>query len=112
MPDPHDVSFGFGRRICPGRLIADTSLFLTIAHTLAVFNITKPLSERGLEAESNADFTPGIISHPTEFKCVFSPRTPEHRDRIVQFEQDHPFEKSDAAYLEEALKARQGSFQE
>src|SRR5580658_4152704 len=40
-PDPNTLSFGFGRRICPGRVLADTSVYLTIAQSLAVFNISK-----------------------------------------------------------------------
>jgi cytochrome P450 len=35
--DPSRYAFGFGRRICPGRLLADANLFLVIAHSLAVF---------------------------------------------------------------------------
>lgn len=107
VPDPSNVSFGFGRRVCPGRLVADISLFLTIAHTLALFNITKPVKEDGQEAEPTIDFTPGIISHPEDFECVFSPRSPEHRELIVEFEKTHPFEKGDAPYLKEVLKERQ-----
>ena len=34
-------SFGFGKRICPGRRLADTTLFITIASLLSVFNIKK-----------------------------------------------------------------------
>ncbi|KAJ5193030.1 Cytochrome P450 [Penicillium cf. viridicatum] len=52
--DPGDVSFGFGRRVCPGRLIAETSIFLIIAHTLAVFDIRKP-AENGEETKSTLD---------------------------------------------------------
>ncbi|KAJ5623806.1 hypothetical protein N7510_000115 [Penicillium lagena] len=102
-PDPHDVSFGFGRRICPGRLIADTSIFLTIAHTLAVFDITRPPQQEGHEFELNIDFTPGIISHPEKFECIFTPRGPSHRELILEVEREHPFEHSDANTLAQAL---------
>lgn len=40
-PDPEQFVFGFGRRICPGRNLALNALFLNIAQSLAVFNITK-----------------------------------------------------------------------
>ncbi|CAG8247576.1 unnamed protein product [Penicillium olsonii] len=106
-PDPYNVSFGFGRRLCPGRLVADISLFLTISHTLAVFNITKPLNKDGQEVESSVNFTPGIISHPEEYECVFTPRSNEHREHVLEFERNHPFEKGDAPYLKEVLKERQ-----
>lgn len=98
------MSFGFGRRVCPGRQIADASLFLTIANTLAVFDVKKPLGEDGKEIEPPVDFTPGIISHPTPYKCRIIPRSQEHKQLISDFEKDHPFEDSDAKDLERALK--------
>jgi cytochrome P450 len=33
--------FGFGKRICPGRHLADDTLFIVIASLLSVFNIKK-----------------------------------------------------------------------
>ncbi|KAL1739761.1 cytochrome P450, partial [Schizophyllum fasciatum] len=39
--DPRTICFGFGRRICPGKELADVSLFLACAAVLATFNITK-----------------------------------------------------------------------
>lgn len=45
--------------ICPGRHLADTSLFLTCASILHAFNITPPLDDNGspikLEAKVVAD---------------------------------------------------------
>ncbi|OQE21680.1 hypothetical protein PENSTE_c011G00749 [Penicillium steckii] len=102
--DPADVSFGFGRRICPGRLIADASLYLTIANTLAVFDIRKPIGDDGKEVELPEDFTPGIISHPIPYTCRITPRSEEHRQLIVDFEKYNPFENSDADDLAKALK--------
>ncbi|KAH7305281.1 cytochrome P450 [Stachybotrys elegans] len=40
-PDPGTYPFGFGRRICPGRFFADSSLYLNIAQSLACFRIAK-----------------------------------------------------------------------
>ena len=34
-------AFGFGRRICPGRFFADTTLFIVIASLFSVFKIEK-----------------------------------------------------------------------
>jgi cytochrome P450 len=33
--------FGFGKRICPGRHLADATLFIAIASLLSVFDIKK-----------------------------------------------------------------------
>jgi hypothetical protein len=40
-------SFGFGRRICPGRHLADATMFIAISSLLSVFNIKKGNSVNG-----------------------------------------------------------------
>ncbi|KAF5710714.1 oxidoreductase [Fusarium mundagurra] len=50
-PSPSDLVFGFGRRACPGRWIADQTLFLSIAQTLAVFKIEREVDGEGREIE-------------------------------------------------------------
>lgn len=71
--DPYEVSFGFGRRICPGRVLADVSIFICCAMTLAVFNISK-YCEDGIVFEPDTETTSGAISHPTPFKCTIKSR--------------------------------------
>jgi hypothetical protein len=100
--DPGDVSFGFGRRVCPGRLIAETSVFLMIAHTLAVFDIKKPIGKDGKQIEPTVDFTPGILSHPVLFEATFIPRSQEHKQLISDFEKAHPFVEGDSRILKDA----------
>ncbi|KAJ4005762.1 hypothetical protein NW752_011090 [Fusarium irregulare] len=93
--DPHAFVFGFGRRVCPGRVLADNALFLNIAQSLAVFNITK---EKGDTRE--AFFTPGIVSHPSPFKASITPRSAHHERMIRSLEQKHPWETSDSHILD------------
>jgi hypothetical protein len=102
--DPGDAAFGFGRRVCPGRLVAETSIFLMIAHTLAIFNIKKPVGNDGKEIEPKVEFSPGILSHLAPYKAAFVPRSAEHKQLIVDFEKSHPFEKGDSKLLENAVK--------
>lgn len=45
--DPREVCFGFGRRVCPGSVLAQASLYITAAMSLAVFDISKKVDERG-----------------------------------------------------------------
>ncbi|KAF9050853.1 cytochrome P450 [Hymenopellis radicata] len=52
--DPRHACFGFGRRICPGLHLAEASVYILVATSLAVFNIS-PVIENG-----NTD---GTISH-------------------------------------------------
>ena len=95
--DPHLLVFGFGRRACPGRTLADANVFLTLAQTLAVFNISKPLSKGDRDLEY--DFIPGVISHPAPFDVSIQPRSDGHRELIVSLEESYPWEKSDADLL-------------
>ncbi|OKL57715.1 hypothetical protein UA08_06907 [Talaromyces atroroseus] len=98
-PDPHDFAFGFGRRICPGRLLADTALFINIVQALSVFKIRKPL-ENGLEVEPVVEFLPGVVSHPAPFRASIQPRSPHHEALIRSIEQTHPWEPSDAKLMQ------------
>nr|BAL05184.1 cytochrome P450 [Phanerodontia chrysosporium] len=39
VPNPADVAFGFGRRICPGRFMGYQTMWLALARMLAAFDI-------------------------------------------------------------------------
>lgn len=99
-PDPKNFIFGFGRRICPGRLLAESSVWLTVAKTLAALDISKGVDEKGAEIEPTVDFLPGIISHPVPFKATIKARSPKHEELIRAVELDHPWEESSAKALE------------
>lgn len=77
-----------------------------IAHTLAVFDIRKPIGEDEKEIEPTVYFTPGILSHPVPFKAAFTPRSQKHEQLIIDFEKAHPFGKGDSEVLAEALRNR------
>ncbi|KAF2813396.1 putative cytochrome P450 oxidoreductase OrdA-like protein [Mytilinidion resinicola] len=97
-PDPRDFVFGFGRRICPGRNLAENALFLNIAQTLAVFNIGKSV-ENGKEVEPAIKFEPGVVSHPAPFENSIKPRSSRHEQLIRSIEQVYPWQKSDSEVL-------------
>lgn len=97
--DPHSLVFGFGRRICPGRFLADNTLYLSVAQSLAVFNITKAV-ENGQEVDVKPEFQAGVISHPVPWKFNITPRSPAHVDLILSVGKEHPWEESDAPDLE------------
>ncbi|RDA91425.1 hypothetical protein CP533_6264 [Ophiocordyceps camponoti-saundersi (nom. inval.)] len=75
--DPRLLSFGFGRRRCPGRFFADASVFLTIASALAIFNIGKAVDEQGRELEPKLELSQGLLNHPEPFPYKITPRGPE-----------------------------------
>ncbi|KAJ5111438.1 hypothetical protein N7532_001973 [Penicillium argentinense] len=95
---PHTIVFGFGRRVCPGRFLADNTLFLSVARSLAVFNISKA-KENGKTVDVNPEFQPGVISHPAPWKFDIKPRSPAHEALIMSVETDHPWEECDAPEL-------------
>ena len=86
-------------RVCPGRELADASLWIVCALTLATMKIGKPFGAGGSELKSadivytstmirwGANFNPsffsfsswpsltGIFSHPPAFRCHIEPRS-------------------------------------
>ncbi|KDQ22111.1 hypothetical protein PLEOSDRAFT_1079619 [Pleurotus ostreatus PC15] len=79
--DP-DAVFGFGRRICPGRHLAVSSLWIAASTILSVFNITKEVGHDGKEVEPRMEYNSALICHPKQFKCSIKPRFPEAEDLI------------------------------
>ncbi|KAJ7661015.1 cytochrome P450 [Mycena rosella] len=72
QPNP-EYTFGWGRRICPGRLMALEVLFITYAQVLAVYNISKG-TENGVPVQPDVGRSEGVVSRPTAFKCDIKPR--------------------------------------
>jgi cytochrome P450 len=52
-------TFGFGRRICPGRHFVDATLFIAVASLFSVFNIER--GEGGLGKHSDYTFTGTLV---------------------------------------------------
>jgi hypothetical protein len=100
-PDPRSVVFGFGRRICPGRLQADSIVFLTSVQSLAVFDIRKPVDEMGTEIEPVVETLPGVVTHPVPYLCRLVPRSEKHVELIQRVEIEHPWEEQgDSKFLD------------
>jgi cytochrome P450 len=97
--DPNAIAFGFGRRICPGRRLVNSGLYITIAQILAVFKISKPV-KNGRESTPEVVFLPGVISHPAPYEVTIKPRSPQHESLVRGVEQIYPWEESDAKTLE------------
>ena len=82
-PDTYDpkIIFGFGRRcrwrflcdliavinlcdrICAGKNLAETTLFLAIAMVVATFNIGREKDSNGQEILPEVEYTKGVISY-------------------------------------------------
>ncbi|KAL4069143.1 cytochrome P450 [Scleroderma yunnanense] len=66
-------SFGFGRRVCPGRHVANRSMFINTAYMLWSFRISE---DPALPIDSLA-FLDTIVVHPDPFKVIIEPRVSE-----------------------------------
>ncbi|KAI8240878.1 Multifunctional cytochrome P450 monooxygenase [Colletotrichum sp. SAR 10_96] len=96
--DPRKIVFGYGRRICAGQILAENSLFLNFAQSLAVFDIKSPVIN-GKLVEPEAEFNPGVISHPAPFDVSIKPKSPHHEKLIRSIEDRFPWQESDAKDL-------------
>ncbi|KAF8957568.1 cytochrome P450 [Flammula alnicola] len=54
--DDHILAYGFGRRVCVGKHVASSTLWLLISSVLAAFNIRKAQDELGNEIEIKGDY--------------------------------------------------------
>ncbi|TGZ81033.1 cytochrome P450 [Ascodesmis nigricans] len=84
-PEGHS-SFGWGVRACPGKGLAEDSLFISIVRILWGFNITKARDPATKEeiTPSTFSYTTGFNTKPTPFPCVFTPRSDKHREILLQ----------------------------
>ncbi|KAA1476011.1 cytochrome P450 [Dentipellis sp. KUC8613] len=72
--DDVDVVFGFGRRVCPGRYLADSSAWLAIACMLAVFDFSNAKDEDGFTIPIEGKMLDGTSRRPAPFQCSIKPR--------------------------------------
>jgi cytochrome P450 len=62
-PDVKDplAAFGFGRRICPGRHMAQASVWIAAASMLASFDIAKAVNADGSVVEPSGEYTTEML---------------------------------------------------
>ncbi|KAH9035792.1 cytochrome P450 [Lactarius pseudohatsudake] len=73
------VSYGFGRRACVGKHVANNSLFIDMAMTLWACNIEPGKDEHGnvIPIDVDGSVENGLIVRPVPFKADIRPRFPE-----------------------------------
>lgn len=74
--------FGYGRRVCVGRHLAEASVWIVVATMLSTMNIRKVRDESGNEITPEVELTNGLTSHPKEFDCQIIPRDDRSADII------------------------------
>ena len=120
-PDPREFAFGYGRRcvsrtnallsetdthhprVCPGRIFAEDTLFITAASVLASFNVSDAVSLKG----SRITYTDGIIrlvnhwssrlaTYPPHVSATPSSLAPLLRGRLFSHERARPWSNTHA----------------
>lgn len=86
--DPGAFAFGFGRRICPGRFLSDTSLYSVITSVLAVYDILPALDANGKEEKVTPAWTTGLVQYPLPFRCRIVPRS-KTAEGLIAHSGDH-----------------------
>ncbi|KAF8440478.1 cytochrome P450 [Boletus edulis BED1] len=72
--DTVSFAYGFGRRVCVGRALAENSVWAAIVNLLAVFSFEAPLDETGRPVKIEPRFTTGLTSHPESFPVQITMR--------------------------------------
>ncbi|KAJ7215314.1 cytochrome P450 [Mycena haematopus] len=75
QPDPRDYVFGFGRRVCAGQNLAETTLWIQMCLSLLTLNISKAVDESGKVIEPEIAFTTAVVSHIKPFSYQITPRS-------------------------------------
>ncbi|KAF9223624.1 cytochrome P450 [Gyrodon lividus] len=75
--DTVGFAFGFGRRICVGRYVADASLWYAISGMLALFNFSKAKDSNGKAIDFEPQWSSGIAIHPLPFPFDVTTRRPD-----------------------------------
>ncbi|PHH86202.1 hypothetical protein CDD83_10589 [Cordyceps sp. RAO-2017] len=66
--------FGYGRRVCIGKHLAEASVWIVVASILSTMKIEKGRDDDGNEIEPTVELTSGLTSHPKPFPCRIVPR--------------------------------------
>ncbi|KAJ7674371.1 cytochrome P450 [Mycena rosella] len=79
-----NLAFGFGRRICTGRYLAENSVWIAIATILASCTISNAVDEHGEIIVPENRMSDGLVSHPVDIRCVISPRSSTAKALILE----------------------------
>lgn len=102
-PDPAGFVFGFGRRICAGRRLAESTLFLAMAKVLATFDISKGRDAQGREIEPEIGIGPGAVASPRPFSVTVKPRDDSAVQLVRSVETEDTVGEGDAKYLDQGI---------
>ncbi|KAF9894332.1 hypothetical protein FE257_007835 [Aspergillus nanangensis] len=82
-PDLPTAAFGFGRRVCPGKYIAQNSLFIVISRVLWAYDICPAYKDGKKVPVRPWNLKQSIVGPPMPFSATFKIRSPQH-ERVVK----------------------------
>ncbi|KAJ7828101.1 cytochrome P450 [Mycena leptocephala] len=71
-----EVAFGYGRRVCPGRYIATSKLWIVVASVLAAFDIRKATDEQGNIVEPSYEYGSALLRGGLEAAALIRATVP------------------------------------
>ncbi|TFK20516.1 cytochrome P450 [Coprinopsis marcescibilis] len=70
------MTFGFGRRVCPGRHMSDDLMFILITSLLCAFKLSPRKDDNGIDIPLDLNIqATSVIASPTPFECHIEPRS-------------------------------------
>jgi hypothetical protein len=80
--DPRKYAFGFGRRVCPGKSVAEQGLFASLTTVIHTLNIMRVKDSDGREVNPDARMSSGALCHPLPFSYQLCQR--DHSEKLVE----------------------------
>jgi hypothetical protein len=97
-------NFGYGRRICPGKAMADQSGWLALAMILSCFNIVPVKDSSGTPILDPIESLPGGVSHPRPFSVDFKIRSQKHGELIKELGSEFEWDRGDSAAVRSIMQ--------
>ena len=93
-------------RVCPGRELADHTLFLTIASSLSVFDVLPPTGPDGKPIRQNFRYQTGLVVGPEHFEANIKLRPGKTEEFLSTALLEQPYNKGDSEALKDVPWAR------
>ncbi|KAJ7075379.1 putative monooxygenase [Mycena belliarum] len=77
-----ELVFGFGRRVCPGKLFAEGTFFAIVATLLSTCEISAPVDASGKTMIPEVTFSSGTIIFPSSFEVNVECRSEKARELL------------------------------
>ncbi|KAB5551056.1 cytochrome P450 [Coniochaeta sp. 2T2.1] len=98
LKDLPQTGFGFGRRICTGRFIARSQLFIQMARMLWAFEVEPGVVDKSTGRRykvDDMDCTEGFSTRPKAFRAVMRPRGQWVRDVVLEAGDTHGIDRAE-----------------